>query len=764
MLMDEQLSGYYCGSINGTKYVEEAVPFLSDHNFVTGFNGSGGSFLNHDFLNIPPFPPDPHPDLVGMPSGMSTEGDSHDDCDFSDGVLKFINRMLMEEDMEEKTCMFQESAALQAAEKSFYEVLVVKEGPSPSPDHHQIHHVEPDSDDPNECYGIAQNNNNTSSGVIDQGLTCDHVEYKPLPVQTAASEFSSQSTSQSSFSSSSSVGSVIDALTDSPVSTLGVHDIFNDTNSFSQYQRGFEEASKFLPRGNGLSLDSGNNNLVKEEKEDMKGKGLVVKAENNYEREYSLDGSRGKKNAHRQEFDLEEGRSNKQSALYTETSVTSEMFDRVLLCSGEKNDESALREALQNAVNKNMQQNGPSKGLNSGRARGRKKGGKRDVVDLTTLLTLCAQAVSANDRRSASELLKQIRQHASPVGDGMQRMAHYFADGLEARMAGSGTQSYRAVITKLTSAAEILKAYHLYLACCPFKKVSNFFANRTIMNVSEKATRLHIVDFGILYGFQYPSLIQRLSFRPGGPPKVRITGIDLPNSGFRPAERVEETGRRLANYAKSFNVPFDFNAIAQKWETIQIEDLKLDRDEVLVVNCQYRFRNLLDETVVMESPREIALKLIRKMNPDVYLQGVVNGSYNAPFFISRFREAMFHYSSFFDMLETTVPREVHERMLIEKEIFGWEAMNVISCEGAERIERPETYKQWQVRNLRAGFKQLPLDREIMRTTKEKVNAWYNKDFVVDEDGEQKPQCCLPRLCFDGPGVQLAAAIALQFDI
>lgn len=152
------------------------------------------------------------------------------------------------------------------------------------------------------------------------------------------------------------------------------------------------------------------------------------------------------------------------------------------------------------------------------------------------------------------------------------------------------------------------------------------------------------------------------------------------------------------------------------------------------MNCQFRFRNLLDETVVMESPREIVLKLIRKMNPNVYLQGVVNGSYNAPFFISRFREAMFHYSSFFDMLETTVPREVHERMLIEKEIFGWEAMNVISCEGAERIERPETYKQWQVRNLRAGFKQLPLDREIMRTTKENVNAWYNKDFVVDEDG------------------------------
>ncbi|KAI4339186.1 hypothetical protein MLD38_024150 [Melastoma candidum] len=47
------------------------------------------------------------------------------------------------------------------------------------------------------------------------------------------------------------------------------------------------------------------------------------------------------------------------------------------------------------------------------------------------------------------------------------------------------------------------------------------------------------------------------------------------------------------------------------------------------------------------------------------------------------------------------------------DIFRWEAMNVIACEGSERIERPETYKQWQMRNTRAGFRQLPLNREIV---------------------------------------------------
>lgn len=104
------------------------------------------------------------------------------------------------------------------------------------------------------------------------------------------------------------------------------------------------------------------------------------------------------------------------------------------------------------------------------------------------------------------------------------------------------------------------------------------------------------------------------------------------------------------------------------------------------MNCLYRFRNLLDETVVVDCPRNIVLNLIRKMNPDVFVLGIVNGAHSAPFFITRFREALFFYSTLFDMLEMNVPREIPERMLIEREIFGREAMNVIACEGAERID------------------------------------------------------------------------------
>ncbi|XP_065870701.1 scarecrow-like protein 9 [Euphorbia lathyris] len=713
--MDNPLRGLY-GSVSSLKLNDEILSALSDQSHLSGLNLSN-NFVSHNYANILPLPPDSIPSTSNsaLSFSLNHDGDLHEDCDFSDVVLKYISEMLMEEDIEEKTCMFQESsAALQAAEKSLYELIGEKYPPSLNDE--SVPHLGQNQKRANESY-FNYTSSSSSSGDVN--------EYKP-------SRYTSQSASQSSYSSGNSSGAVFDGIVDSPMSTLS--EIFSDSDSIMQFKKGFEEASKFLPHGSLFTDLESNGLFLKDLRDESKDEGGAGNIEAKHEIVYVSDESRGKKNPHSEDLNAEGGRSSKHSLVYVESNVSSQDFDTVLLNCGQS--ESALREALQNGKSKNMQQNGQTKGSGGGRGRGKKQGGKRNnVVDLRTLLTLCAQAVAADDRRSASDLLKQIRQNASPTGDGMQRMAHIFADGLEARMAGSGTQIYKAFMTKPTSAAAILKAYHLFLAACPFRKLSNFFSNKTIMNVAESAKTLHIIDFGILYGFQWPCLIQRLSSRPGGPPKLRITGIDFPHPGFRPAERVEETGRRLSNYAKTFNVPFEFNAIAQKWDTIQIEDLKVDENEVLVVNCLYRFRNLLDETVVVESPRNMVLNLTRKMNPDVFITGIVNGAYSAPFFITRFREALFHYSTLFDMLETNVPREIPERWLIERDIFGWEAMNVIACEGAERIERPETYKQWQVRTTRAGFRQLPLNQEILAAAKGKVKELYHKDFVIDEDSQ-----------------------------
>ncbi|GFP91526.1 scarecrow-like protein 9 [Phtheirospermum japonicum] len=360
---------------------------------------------------------------------------------------------------------------------------------------------------------------------------------------------------------------------------------------------------------------------------------------------------------------------------------------------------------------------------------------KKEVVDLRSLLIDCAQSIAADDRRTSNELLRQIRDHSSPFGDGEQRLAHYFADGLEARLAGTGSEMQKSLLVKRITASDYLRAYYTYIASSPFVKISNFVSSKLIFYKSEKekAVRVHIIDFGILYGFQWPTYIQRLAELEGGPLKLRITGIDFPQPGFRPAERVEETGRRLARYAKTFNVPFEFNAIAQNWESIKIEDLKLEKGEFLAVNCLYRAENLPDKTGVGESPRSMVFDLIRKINPDYFIHGVISAAYGVPFFVTRFREALFHYSALYDMLEATIPRDKPERAMLERDIFGKEALNVIACEDWESVGRAETYKQWRKRHLRAGFVQVPFDRELRDSAMYKVKKFYHREFIVDED-------------------------------
>lgn len=711
MTMDPRLQGL-SDSRSENQVGNQSVPFLQNQRFENVFF----DYLQSDQL----------PNNTPSSSTVTFEEHSPEDFDFSDAVLSYISQILMEEDMEDKTCMLQDSLDLQAAEKSFYEALGEKYPPSPAQNSNLVN---------GSHRGVGRNfpGNHSDHPSTNNGDNSLFQNPNKFPLQL----IQGNGISQSSYSSSNSVVSSVEGPVDSPSSILQVPDLNSENQSIWQFKRGVEEARKFLPSENGLFANLGVTNLSPEEaKAGTNDKSVKVDKDGgeNFPR-----GSKGKKQPHRGEGegDVEEKRSSKQAAVYTEPMLRSTMFDLVLLCTeGEgKNHFMARREALQTKIGKLPMPNGQSRPSNNGKGRGKKQNWRKEVVDLRTLLVLCAQAVAADDHKSAQELLKQIRQHSNSFGDGNQRLAHIFADGLDARLAGTGSQIYKGLVSKKRSAADLLKAYHLYLAACPFRKISNFTTNVTIRTSSANSMRVHVIDFGILYGFQWPTFIQRLSIRPGGPPRLRITGIDFPQPGFRPAERVEETGRRLADYAKAFNVPFEYVAIAKKWETIQLEELKIDRDEFLVVNCLYRSKNLLDESVSVDSQRNVFLSLVRKINPDIFIHGIINGAFNAPFFVTRFREALFHYSSLFDMLETIVPREDWERMLIEKEIFGREALNVIACEGCERVERPETYKQWQARILRAGFTQVPFSRDMVERAINKVTSSYHKDFLIDEDSK-----------------------------
>ncbi|CAN8316898.1 unnamed protein product [Cochlearia groenlandica] len=666
---------------------------LPDHTFspVTLFDGFRYNHISDHRNTV----------ATSSPANPIFPTDPADDFDFSDAILGYISQILMEEDMDDKACMLQESLDLEIAERSLYEAIGKKYPPSPERNSESLDHVVPGNFIGDRiCSGefITGNGVNKPSS----GFTLDFRNPRSLIPSVPQCSYSHRN------------GLVTTIYGDGSEESSSSLYNSDENQSVWLFRRGIEEASKFLPEQNELIVSFREENCV----------------------------NRGRKNTNRDEVVVEEERCSKLPAVFPETIYRSDVVDKILVHvpGGDSMKEfDALREVLKKGVAKKKKSLEPQKGKKRARGRGRGRGGgggrgvngRREVVDLRSLLIHCAQAVAADDRKCADQFLKQIRQHSTPFGDGNQRLAHCFANGLEARLAGTGSQIYKGVLSRPRSAAAVLKAHQLFLTCCPFRKLSNFIANKTIRDLVGDSPRVHIIDFGILYGFQWPTLIHRLSIH--GSPKIRITGIEFPQPGFRPAQRVEETGQRLAAYAKEFRVKFEYKAIAKKWDAITLEDLDIDRDEVIVVNCMYRAENLHDESVKVESCRDAVLNLIGKISPDLFLFGIVNGAYNAPFFVTRFREALFHFSSIFDMLETIVPREDEERMFLEMEVFGREALNVIACEGWERVERPETYKQWHVRAMRSGLVQVPLDPVIMKMSLDKVNTFYHKDFVIDQD-------------------------------
>ncbi|KAB1201810.1 Scarecrow-like protein 14 [Morella rubra] len=605
-----------------------------------------------------------------------------------------MNQILMEEDIEDKPSMFYDPLGLHATERSFYDPLGQQYPAFPNqgqPPPHVNRKVEsPDdafSGGSNGDYGT-NSSSSTSTSSDPQWPSISQTDPTGDPLFRCNSQLNGGSNFLANpFNSVTNIGDGLEFLGQNS---------FTDTLSVMQFRRGLEEASKFLPRGNQLVGNLNSSVISPGWKEEDR------EAEKS-DRGNSTDGSRGRKNLKRDDVALEEGRTNKQSAVYVEESDLV-MFDGALsaLCVN-------YRRLQISEASKALPTNGQPQGAHGGKSiSAKKQGKKKDTVDLNALLMLCAQAVSAGDTKTANELLRQISQHSSPFDDGSQRLAHFFANALEARLAGTGTgigtQLFcTSLASKRISSCEILKASKAHLSACPYDLANICYQARE--GAWYQPWRCKARGDTVLHGC-------------GTSRGCGTLGGGAGHSDGSVVGRLV-TRTRLSGRKRMQGV---YHAIAScNWETIRIEDLKLDSNDTLVVNCLYRFKYLHDETVLEADTKDAVLKLIRRMNPYVFVHSIFNGSFNAPFFVSRFREALFHYSAMYDTLDVTIPRENHlERLTFEKEFYGKEVMNVIACEGRERVERPETYKQWQLRTLRAGFRQLPLDKELLNHFKSRM--------------------------------------------
>lgn len=350
------------------------------------------------------------------------------------------------------------------------------------------------------------------------------------------------------------------------------------------------------------------------------------------------------------------------------------------------------------------------------------------------MLLDCASALADGNIMEASAMINDLRQMVSIQGDPPQRIAAYMVEGLAARMASSGKCLYKALKCKEPPSSDRLAAMQILFEVCPCFKFGFMAANGAMIEAFKDEKRVHIVDFDINQGSQYIALIQTVAKRSGKSPHLRLTGIDDPESVQRSVGGLKLIGQRLEKLAEELRVPFEFQAVASKTSIVSPSMLDCRPGEALVVNFSFLLHHMPDESVSTVNERDQLLRMVKSLNPKLVTVVEQDVNTNTSPFLPRFVEAYNYYSAVFESLDATLPRESQDRTNVERQCLARDIVNIVACEGEERIERYEVAGKWRARMTMAGFTSCPMGTKVTDTIKQLIRNYCDKYKVKEEMG------------------------------
>ncbi|KAJ0250335.1 hypothetical protein HA466_0136850 [Hirschfeldia incana] len=332
------------------------------------------------------------------------------------------------------------------------------------------------------------------------------------------------------------------------------------------------------------------------------------------------------------------------------------------------------------------------------------------------------------------ECAKALQQMVSVSGEPVQRLGAYLLEGLIARLASSGSSIYKELRCRDPTGPELLTYMHILYEACPYFKFGYESANGAIAEAVMNESLVHVIDFQISQGGQWVSLIRALGARPGGPPRVRITGIDDPRSSFARQGGLELVGQRLGKLAEMYGVPFEFHGAALCGTEVEIEKLGVKDGEALAVNFPMVLHHMPDESVTVENHRDRLLRLVKRLSPKVVTLVEQEANTNTAPFLPRFVEMMSHYLAVFESIDVKLGRDHKERINVEQHCLAREVVNLVACEGVEREERHEPLGKWRSRFSMAGFEPYPLSSYVNGTIKGLLESYSEKYTLEERDG------------------------------
>uniref|UniRef100_A0A7N0RJ84 Scarecrow-like transcription factor PAT1 n=1 Tax=Kalanchoe fedtschenkoi TaxID=63787 RepID=A0A7N0RJ84_KALFE len=354
--------------------------------------------------------------------------------------------------------------------------------------------------------------------------------------------------------------------------------------------------------------------------------------------------------------------------------------------------------------------------------------------DLRQGLLDCALAISEDNRPKAQYLIAELEQMVSVSGEPIQRLGAYVLEGLIAKFNSAGSSIYEVLRCKEPASSDLFSYMHILYEVCPYFKFGYMSANGAIAEAMKDEDRVHIIDFQIGQGSQWLTLIRAFAARPGGPPHIRITGIDDSISAYARGGGLETVGKRLSKLAESYKVPFKFHAASRSDCESQQVNLGITPGEALAVNFAFILHHLPDESVSTHNHRDRLLRLVKGLSPKVVTLVEQESNTNTAAFFPRFLETMNYYTAMFESIDATLPRNHKDRIHVEQHCLAKDVVNIIACEGAERVKRHELLGKWKSRFAMAGFRPYPLSSLVNATIKTLLENYSDKYKLEERDG------------------------------
>ncbi|MED6156779.1 hypothetical protein PIB30_017592 [Stylosanthes scabra] len=329
---------------------------------------------------------------------------------------------------------------------------------------------------------------------------------------------------------------------------------------------------------------------------------------------------------------------------------------------------------------------------------------EKEEIQLAESLLACAEKVGFKQFERTGKLLCQCESLSSKTGSPVKRIVHYFAEALRLRIdIGTGRISPKDLkemqpIDARETTKSLTPSVLAFYEAAPFCQVTTFTLVQSVLENVTEAKKIHIIDFEIRKGVQCSTLMQSLVLRNQSP--LELLKITAVGSGSNSKHIIEDTGKRLKDFAMSLNLNFCYDlVIVPDMQQLKADLFKIDPEETIVVYSQYALGHMIQQPDQIET----IMKVLKTIRPSLLVMTEIEANHNSTSFVNRFIEALFYFGAFFDCLENCMKHDEPNRSVFESQYLAYGIKNMLAAEGEERKARNVRFDVWRAFFSRFGL-------------------------------------------------------------